>query len=171
MKKLSCKDIDAMLTVHEEWLTSRGTKGQCASFVGCLLTEADLDGADLSYADFTNVIIVDSSVRGAVLTHAIAYSSRWHRTDLSYTKAHGIGLSKSYFDQCNLSETSFYGATITDSIIKNSDLSNCNFKNASLANSRLTEVIISTTNWTDTKLTGARIKEKDSSSLLFLPKR
>jgi hypothetical protein len=127
------RELKSVLIAHHEWLDSGGIEGERADFSGRHLIGADLRNIDLTGALFSDAVLWDAKLGGAVLSEAD-------------------------FTNCNLRgasfvETNLRNATLHNTILIGTDLTGAHMGGASLAGAKCDHAQLGATVLTNLSLT------------------
>ena len=149
MKKITQKELDKRIELHQEWLKDN-SKGEVLDLVNCDLSylsvvDVDLRFADLIDCDLSYVTILNSNLRYANLngsklrfadlTNSDLGDAKLHNTDLSYAKLRSTNLSFAYLKESNLAFTDLRHA-----ILSCANLTYCTLDNTRLSESNTNQV-------------------------------
>ncbi|WNM50484.1 hypothetical protein Alsa1_CDS0134 [Staphylococcus phage Alsa_1] len=149
MKKITQKEFDKRIELHQEWLRDN-SKGEPLDLVNCDLSylsvvDVDLRFADLIDCDLSYITILNSNLRYANLkgsklgfadlTNSDLGDAKLYNTDLSYAKLRSTNLSFAYLKESNLSFTDLRHA-----ILSCANLTYCTLDNTRLSESNTNQV-------------------------------
>jgi len=149
---MNADELKSILASHAEWLAGRG--GMQADLSGANLSWASLSGADLSGANLSKADLSGANLRGATL----------RRADLSGANLSGANLHGANLRGANLRWANLQGATLSEANLNwvnllRANLSDANLSWAVLLRANLTGANLNGADLSKINLTGANLSE------------
>ncbi len=135
-----------VIEAHLAWLSQR-PEGVRADFSGATLSDAQLEGVNLSRAIFRGTSMIETVLIGADLTGAVIESSDLRQASLSHADLAGASLTNSDCSLCRLEGANLSETTLQSVSFRRSDLGSvsllearireCDFRGAVLSDAGL----------------------------------
>lgn len=158
MKTYTKEELNTILEKHKAWANGMPC-GERANLSGADIRSADFSNADLrdanfKYSDLRGVDFSNANLRDADLRYALLMSADFSNTDLSDAR-----LVYAYLMNADLSNADLSNADLSNANLRYADLSNANISNADLSNTN-----ISNTNLWYATLSNADLSYADLSN-------
>jgi len=123
LKTITQEELDKVLSNHETWLDSHGTKGTRADLSYTDLSNSDLYDSNLSHSDLSRTNLSMTNLYNTNLSNSNLFNSNLSdsnlsRSDLSNSNLSYSNLSRSDLSYSDLSRSDLYGANISNIIGK-----------------------------------------------------
>ncbi|QDF14408.1 pentapeptide repeat family protein [Staphylococcus phage PMBT8] len=139
MKKITQKELDKKLKLHELWLDDN-TQGVRLDLSGLDLKRVDLEGANLQYAILNDANLYFSDLKFANLTDVSLIGANLTNTHLNYAILSGVNLAYADLTDANLTDANLNYANLTDANLAYADLTYANLKYANLSGANTTHI-------------------------------
>lgn len=163
MKTYTKEELNTILEKHKAWANGMPC-GERANLSGADIRSADFSNADLRYANFKysdlrGVDFSNANLRDADLRYTLLMSADFSNTDLSDAR-----LVYAYLMNADLSNADLSNANLRYAEISNADLSNADLSNANISNADLSNTTLSNTNLWYAILSNADLRYADLSN-------
>lgn len=167
-RRTSEKEFLEKMTLHKQWLDTKGRAGKRADFFeadfsNMPLVEWDFSGANLKNANFTNTNFYDCVFIGADLTSsnfskAIIGDSNFLRAKLNGANFEGAMLERGELELASMEGANFKKANLKKANLNSSRLVKANLEGADLTRASLENAILSYSVLKNTDLSSAKMK-------------
>ena len=143
MKKITQKELDKKVELHQEWvkdinkgkrLVLNGYDLSNLSLVDLNLKYVVLNGSDLSYVNFFN-----SNLRYAELSNTNLFSADLRYTNLGVAYLHNSDLRYADLEDANLVESKLMDSNLSYADLRHANLLSANLSNCKLDNTKLSQ--------------------------------
>lgn len=165
--------LKEILERHKHWLDEdcEEWKDMRANLDGADLSYANLKGVNLHGADLHDVnlyaaylysaILINVNLRGAELEGAILRNANLYGTDLSNANLHDASLENANLRGTNLSNTNLRGTNLCDANLYGTNLCGADLSNANLRDANLCDADLDSANLYNVNLYGANLRDAD----------
>lgn len=148
MKKITKKEFNKVVKLHQEWLISDGKKGKRADLSG-----VDFSGWEINNVNLNRAVMTDTNFSGCIIEHcsfvyALLKNADFENARIGSLMFNGAVMNGASFKHAHISDSTFTSARLIGSVFYHSNIMLCNMAGANLHNSSFIHTHLNAVNLT-----------------------